>query len=398
MSHNNMTNKQSVKPKFFVATTVPMSLCFFKGQLRFLSNTFDICAISSCSEELDAFGKSEGIRTHYIPMKRSISIWNDFVSLIRFIIFFRKEKPDIVHGNTPKASLLSMFAAKLTRTPVRIYMCHGLRYQGFEGNMRKLLMVMEKLSCACATEVLCVSRGVRQTLIRDHVCKESKCKIVHNGSANGINLTSFNPEEIDCQNVKDELKLQNDEFIFTFVGRIVRDKGVNELVEAFDKLYKMHSNIVLILVGSKEDELNPISQEVQQIIEQHPKIYAVGRKNDVRPYMRIANVFVLPSYREGFGMVLMEAGALGVPCIATDINGCNEIVVDNKNGLIIPSKNCKALYDAMKYMIEHPDKTSEMGAMARLLIAEKYNQQIVWKALLEEYENLLRTYKKHSTL
>lgn len=379
-----------MKPKLFVVTTIPTSLCFFKGQLRFLGRVFDVCAVSSHSEELETFGKEEGVRTHCIPMERSISVWNDFVGLIRFLFFFWKEKPDVVHGNTPKASLLSMLAAKLARVPVRVYMCHGLRYQGFDGNVRKLLMAMERLSCACATEVLCVSRGVRDTLIRDHVCKESKCKVVHNGSANGIDLSLFNPDRIDGRKVREELRIQENEFVFVFVGRIVRDKGVNELVAAFDKLYETYPGIALILVGPKEDELNPISQETQRIIERHPKIYAVGRKSDVKPYMRIANVFVLPSYREGFGMVLMEAGALGVPCITTDISGCNEIVVDNENGLIIPPKDEASLYEVMRYAVEHPDEMKRMGKNARSLIEERYEQRVVWEALLGEYQRLLK--------
>lgn len=378
-----------MKPKFIIATTIPLSLGFFKGQLRFLSREFDICAVSSNPKRLESFGKEEGITTHCIPMERPISIVKDFVSLWRWIAFLRKEKPNVVHGNTPKASMLSMLAARLTGVPVRIYMCHGLRFQGAHGVMRKLLMAMERLSCSCATRVLCVSEGVRKLLVEEKICPAEKCGVVNYGSSNGIDLSRFDANSVDAERMRRELGIPDDDFVFCFVGRVVGDKGVNELVGAFNRLSQECEKTELVIVGPEESELDPIADVTKKIIAENPRIYAVGRQSDVKPYMVGSNTFVLPSYREGFGVVLMEAGALGLPCITTDITGCNEIIKEGENGVIIPPRNEEALYGAMKRFVEDREAVSRMAARSRELIASRYEQHVVWDALLKEYRRLL---------
>ena len=376
------------KKVLYVVTTIPSSLHFFKGQLSYLSNDFDLVAISSDRYALEQFGNEEGIKTYCIPMKRVISLWDDFGSLIRFLVFFRRTRPDIVHGNTPKASFLSMVAAKLTGVSTRIYMCHGLRYQGYSGPMRSLLKIMERISCYCSTTVLCVSNGVKKALIADRICKASKLKVVGNGSVNGIDIEKFCRKNVPMENHSTMMKVKK-EFIFCFVGRIVKDKGVNELVAAFKQLVGLYNDIKLVIVGSFEDSGNSVATITRSEIESNPNIRYLGKQKDVRPFMCMSDVFVLPSYREGFGMVLMEAGALEVPCITTDISGCNEIIQDGVNGRIIPSRNEGALYEAMRWFYEHrDDEVKEMARRARHMIIERYEQQKVWKAFLEEYHSL----------
>ncbi len=376
-----------MKKKFVIVTTIPATLGFFRGNLKFLSDTYDICAVSSDKEKLETFAGSEGVASHYIPMKRQISLVSDFVSLFRFILFFLKQRPDIVHGNTPKGAMLSMLAAWLTRVPVRIYMCHGLRYQGTQGKMRKLLMWMERLTCSCATQVISVSKGVRSTLISDDVCKEKKIMVVGDGSAAGIDLARFDISKVDSTIVREQLGIPPSDFVFIFVGRIVKDKGINELVSAFTRLSE-ENNLHLILVGAEERELNPISNDTRKQIEANAQIHAVGRQADVRPYLNCADAFVFPSYREGFGMVLIEAQAMGVPCISSDIIGCNEIIIPGENGELIPAKDADVLYERMKDWVEHPDKVAYMARNARRLVAERYEQKMVWNALLETYRKL----------
>ena len=326
------------KKLFYIVTTIPSSLYFFKGQLSYLSNDFDMVAISSDECALEKFGDEEGVRTYCIPMKRPISLLNDFKSLIKFLIFFRRTKPDIVHGNTPKGSFLSMTAAKLTGVSTRIYMCHGLRYQGCSGLMQSLLKMIERISCYCSTTVLCVSNGVKTSLIADGICKASKLKVIGNGSANGIDLEKFNRKNVIVECPLTNIDAGKD-FTFCFVGRIVKDKGVNELIMAFKKLAGLYHNINLVMVGAFEDSDNPIKIITRTEIETHPNIHYYGKQKDVRPFMCMSDVFVLPSYREGFGVVLMEAGALDIPCITTDISGCNEIIQDGVNGRVIPPRD-----------------------------------------------------------
>lgn len=339
---------------------------------------------------LEKFGQDEDIAVHCIPMARSISIRKDFSGLVRFICFFLKHRPYIVHGNTPKAGLLSMLAARLTGIPVRIYMCHGLRYQGCTGKMAWLLKIMERLSCSCATEVICVSHGVMNTLMEDGICRKEKLKVLAHGSANGIDARRFDKQQIaGDKRIFLEVGIPATDFVFCFVGRIVKDKGINELVTAFKALIRQYTAVHLLLVGPVEYEQNEIDEETQEEIRTNAHIHSVGTQPDVRPFMAFSHVFVLPSYREGFGVVLMEAGALGLPCITTDIIGCNEIIQDGINGKIIPSRDQNALYEAMKWFYEHrDDEVKEMAFRARPLIIERYEQHKVWTALLEEYKVL----------
>lgn len=349
---------------------------------------FDVCAISSDSENLRDFAYAEGIRYKYIPMKREISVFSDFCSLFRLVWLFIVERPYVVHGNTPKASLLTMIAARITCRPVRIYMCHGLRYQGTGGLLRKLLMLMEKISCACATNVFCVSNGVLEVLITDRLCAKDKIQVVGYGSAGGVDLESFDPINVESD-VRGDLGVSSEDMVFVFVGRIVRDKGVNELVSAFDELSKEYEKVHLFLVGPTESSHDPISESTVSIIERNPNIHSLGRQNDVRPYLKAADVFVLPSYREGFGMVLVEAGAMGLPCITTDITGCNEIIVDGKNGAIVPPRDAKALLFRMKKWVENEDMVKKISDNAREMVKERYESQMVRNMYFEKYKSLI---------
>lgn len=379
------------KKKMCVVTTIPLSLIFFKGQLRFLSRVFEVTAVSSESEKLAEIGRQEGVAVHCIPMKRPISLWNDLKGLVLFICWFRRVRPDIVHGNTPKGAFLSMLAARLVGVPVRIYMCHGLRYQGTHGLLKRLLMFMERMTCRCATQVLCVSFGVCDQLAKDGVCKKGKSKVVLNGSANGIDLSYYVREDEGREVWRKRLGIGNTDFVFSFVGRVVRDKGVNELVTAFNRLSREIRGIHLVIVGPEESALDPVSEVSKDIIQKNDCIHTVGMQSDIRPYVMLSDAFVLPSYREGFGQVLMEAGALGVPCITTDITGCNEIIQEGINGKIIPPRDEQALYEAMKWFYEHrDDEVKKMAKNARPMIAERYEQHIVWEALLKEYRELLK--------
>ena len=378
-----------MKPKFIITTTIPLTYIFFKGQPRLWKEKFEVCAVSSEPDKLKQFADEEGISYKHISMKREISFLADVVSLLRWIWLLLKVHPYIVHGNTPKASLLSMTAAWITRRPVRIYMCHGLRYQGTHGKLRKLLMLMEKIACSCATHVISVSKGVADIMVADGLCKKEKMNVIGYGSSGGVDMEKFNPEKVDS-NVRKELGILKDTFVYAFVGRIVGDKGVNELVGAFNRINEKYRNIQLLLVGPKENEQDPISEKTASIIEKNPSIHAVGMQQDVRPYLKAANAFVLPSYREGFGMVLIEAGAMGLPCITTNITGCNEIIIPEKNGTIVEPRNEEALYEEMKRWLENRENVSKMAGNARKMVAERYECHKVWEQYNNFYTELCR--------
>lgn len=372
------------KPKIFITTTIPLTFIFFKGQPRLWKEKFDVCAVSSEPENLKMFAEEEGIRYKHIPMKREISLFSDVASLIRWIWLLLKERPYIVHGNTPKASLLSMVAAWITRRPVRIYMCHGLRYQGTEGKLRKLLMTMEKIACSCATHVISVSKGVADIMVADGLCKKEKMMVVGHGSAGGVDMDKFNPDKVE-RDIRKEMGIPDDAFVFVFVGRVVKDKGVNELVSAFERI---KANAHLLIVGRVESDQNPIDKKTTRSIENNPNIHAMGMQEDVRPYLKASDAFVLPSYREGFGKVLIEAGSMGLPCITTNITGCNEIIIPGENGAIVEPRNEEALYEVMNKWLENPDVVISIAANSRKMVEERYECHKVWEQYYKFYKSL----------
>lgn len=374
--------------KFFFVTTIATSLNFFKGQYQLLSEDFDITAIASHKDDLIKIGEDNGIKTHYIPMEREISLFKDFYSLICFICYFIKERPYIVHGNTPKGSLLSMIAAWITRVPVRIYMCHGLRYQGCGGFKRKLLMFMERISCRCATEVMCVSNGIKEVLIEDKITNKEPV-VIWNGSVRGIDTIKFNPDNFkDNSNLKQQYNLNENDFILTFVGRIVKDKGINELVEAVNILHSKYANIKLLLIGGFENTGNPVSDITKKIIDESDFIIATGPQSNIASFLSITNLFVFPSYREGFGLSLMEAGAMGVPSIASNIPGCNEVVIDGETGILIPSHSSQAIIDSVEKLYNDRELLNKIKSNCRNSIIERYEQHKLWQYYREFYLKL----------
>ena len=373
--------------KLIRTSTIPASLeNLLKGQLKMLSKYYNVLAVSSPGDDMETIEEREGVRTIAIPMERRISLIKDFISLIRLIVLFAKERPDMVHSITPKAGLLSMLAAWITRGPVRMHTFTGLVFPTATGKMQKLLIAMDRLTCFCATHINPEGEGVKRDLVNYNITSKP-LHIIANGNVNGIDLEYFDktPEVVEkaCSYKKEGT------FTFCFVGRMVRDKGINELVHSFLRLYQKDERVRLLLVGPFEKELDPVLPEVEEHILHHPGICYMGYQNDVRPFLVASDALVFPSYREGFPNVVIQAGAMGLPAIVTDINGCNEIVLPDLNGVIIPSKDEQALYESMKYFASHPVEVERMAANARPLIASRYEQRIVWNALLDEYKSII---------
>ena len=373
--------------KLFRLTTIDQSLLgLLSGQLRFLNQEFEVVAVANDSGILKEVAEREGVRTIGVPMHREISIAADCRSLVALYKLFRRERPYIVHSNTPKASLLSMVAAWAARVPHRIYLVTGLRFETTHGILRFILKTMERITCLCATKVIPEGDGVKDTLRREHITRKPLQKI-HHGNINGIDLEHYTRTPEVMQRAA-EIRNDSEDFTFIFIGRMVRDKGINELVTAFDRLNREMPATKLLLVGKFEDELDPVLPETKQIIENNPKIEFAGYQNDVRPFLVASDVAVLPSYREGFPNVVIQAGAMGLAQIVTDINGCNEVVIEGQNGVIIPKQNEEALYDAMLRLATDRELTARMAASARELIATRYRQEDVWAELLKMYKSL----------
>lgn len=377
-----------MRAKLIRITTVSISLnTLLKGQLAFLNRYYDLIGVASGKEkELQEISRREGVRVINVPMSRNIKLCKDIVSLFTLIVLFVKEQPYIVHANTPKASLLSMVAGWITRVPHRIYTVTGLRFETSTGRLRKILIMMEKITCRCATKIIPEGEGVKKILIREKITNK-QLNVVLNGNINGVDIEYYNRTTVLKEQAE---RIRKDgTFTYCFVGRLVKDKGMNELIHAFVRLNSLYSNTYLILVGALEKELDPILPDVEKSISEHHSISHVGFQNDIRPYLIASNVLVFPSYREGFPNVVLQAGAMGLPSIVTNINGCNEIIDDGVNGKIIPSKDEEALFLAMKYFYENRDgEVLEMAMNARSVIVERFEQKKVWEALLKEYQSL----------
>lgn len=369
------------KNKFFLITTVPMSLSFFKGQIGKLSKDFDITLISSPDEELEQIAHSENVKYTAISMKRDISIIDDIVSLLKFLWLFIIQRPDVIHCNTPKGSLLGLITGYLTRVPVRIYYLHGLRYEGATGKKRQLLVVLEKLNCFCATHIIAVSHGIKQK-VQDELTSK-KVSVIHHGSANGMPVEEFLIENYDDYAIRESYGITKQDFVFGFVGRLVADKGINELVHAFNMLEQ--KNIKLIMVGRYEPELDPLSQETQNIIKTNPNIIEVGFQKDVKKFLTIMDLFVSPSYREGFGLSVLEANLMKVPVLVTSITGYSEIVQEGKNGFFVDPKDTLTLFNKMKKISQSRDSLLAMKQQCYDEVASKYNHKEVLEKALEYY-------------
>lgn len=374
-------------------TTVPISLeKLLEGQLGFMKAHFEVVAISAEKEKLEAYGKKEGVRVFPLELTRKITPIKDIAAVFKLYRFLKKEKPSIVHTHTPKAGIVGMMAAWLAGVPNRLHTVAGLPLMEASGFKRKVLNFVEKLTYRFATEVYPNSKGLYDFIIAENFTKASKLSIIGNGSSNGIDTKYFDPvsySENDKISLRDKLKIPQGHFLYIFVGRLVKDKGINELITAFSKLSDSNKTISLLLVGPFENELDPLLPETLSTIEKHPNIYAVGYQSDVRPYFSIADALVFPSYREGFPNVVMQAGAMGLPSVVTDINGCNEIIAHGKNGLIIPPKDTQALYNSIKQLSTQPSLFANLKANSRESVTLHYERQQVWDALLFEYQRLL---------
>ncbi len=377
--------------KLIRSATVPCSLNgFCRGLLRDLSADYEVVALSSPGEEMPEIARREKVRTVAVAMERHISPVKDLVSLCQLVRVLRRERPDIIHSMTPKAGLLCMMAAWVARVPVRIHTFTGLVFPTSTGLKRRILMLTDALTCACATHVIAEGQGVRNDLLRFGITRKP-VRVLGHGNVRGIDLVHYDrTDEVvkRAAEIRREIGADADSFVFIAVGRLVGDKGISELVEAFSRLLNEHPNAHLLLVGDEEPQLDPLPAATKTTITACPNIHAVGDQADVRPYYAVANALVHASYREGFPNVVIEAGAMQLPCIVTDINGSREIIIANQNGIIVPPHDADSLYAAMLRFADDTQLVSSLAANARRLVAERYEQGFVRQCLKNFYKEI----------
>ncbi len=373
------------KKKIIRAVTVSMSLCFCRDvMIKMRAKGYHMMAVTSPGPDLDDLREKDGFGCEAVPMRRHVSIVSDLKSLIRMIAVFWKERPWVVHSMTPKAGLICMMAAWLTRVPVRVHTFTGLVWPTATGLKRRVLMMTDWITCACATHVVPEGRGVMDDLKRGGITRKPM-RVLGYGNVMGVDMARFSPDRFAPQESAGV-------FTFLFVGRIVRDKGINELVEAFVKLHDNHPSTRLVLVGNYERNLDPVSHDTQRLIDTCDEIEAVGPKygDDLPRAYAAADCFVMPSYREGFPNTVLEAGAMGLPSIVTDINGSREIVENGKNGLVVPPRDAAALYAAMERILTDEEARQRMAHEARPMIASRFDRDFVQRCQIEFYEEVMK--------
>lgn len=372
------------KKKLIRTSTVASTLAVFcKEQINRLKKDFDVTIVTSDGYEVESLREIGDVELHIVNMERRMSPLKDLMSLWKMYSLFRKVKPDIVHSVTPKAGLVSMLAAKLAGVKHRVHTFTGLIWPTTTRLKRGILIAADRLLCACATDVIPESNGVRRQM-EDSCITSKPLKILHHGSLRGIDLTYYSA---DARFEKAVIRNRK-RFTFIFIGRIVADKGIKELVSAFDSLSKRHDDISLLLVGQREDTLDPIDENTSDIISSNKNIIEIGPVRDVRQYLAVSDTLVLPSYREGLPNVVIEAGAMSLPCIASDIPGSNDIIESNVNGLLVPVHDYKALESAMEHILEDGSLRTRLANNARKIIASRYDKDDVYRALLEFYNSL----------
>ena len=381
------------KSKLIRITTIPLSLeKLLENQLKFMKRFFEVTAVSSDDQRLQEFGNKQGVDTFHVDLTRQITPIKDLKAVVELYKFLKKEKPSIVHTHTPKAGIVGMLAARFANVPIRMHTVAGLPLMESSGMKRSVLIIVEKLTYSCATNVYPNSKGLKEFIIKEKLTSKNKLKILGNGSSNGIDTTHFSPNQvsgIEKRQLRKELNITKNDFVFVFVGRLVSDKGINELVEAFTEMSKTHTNSKLLLVGPLETHLDPLLPNTLNEIKNNEAIIYAGFQTDVRPYFATSNALVFPSYREGFPNVVMQAGAMGLPSIVTDINGCNEIIRSDVNGIIIPVKDMQAIYNAMKKLVSDKSYCNKVQVNSRQMIEKNYSQSELWNALLDEYNSLI---------
>ena len=389
-----------MKIKLIRCSTISLTLSsFVETSIKHLMSRYDLVLLSSPDQNLEKLGLKFNIKTIGVLMQRRMSPVQDLRSLLNLIKVFHKEKPYMVHSMTPKAGLLCMLAAWITRVPRRVHTFTGLVWPTATGLSRKILMATDWLTCACATHIIPEGKGVMKDL--QHI-SHKPMKVLGFGNVRGVDLNYWRKTNASSNKLR-EIK-RDDVFTFIFVGRIVRDKGINELIAAFDKLSHEYK-VRLLLVGTFEDALDPVAVSTKKIIEVNSSIEYLGPQygTDLLACYAASDCLVFPSYREGFPNTVLEAGAMELPSIVTDINGSREIIVcrneentspirDMKlcdNGIIIPPRNEDFLYKAMEEVFKNDNVRAMMASQAREMVASRFEQSFVQKCLLDFYEEII---------
>ena len=374
-------------------TTVPMTLRFFVGQISFLKDHgFTVQAISSPDQDdsLAAFGADEDIEVHAVPMERRMAPASDIVSLLRLCRLLRKLRPDIVHSHTPKAALLGTLAARMSGVPVVVISIFGLPQMTRTGFTRKVLDAMTRLECLVADKVWCDSPSMRSYVIEQHLCHADKVVVLGSGSVNGVDSAkTFSPDEQSSHRhaIREQMHIPPQNLVVGFVGRITADKGMHELAQAWRQLSAQRGDVDLLLVGPFEAE-DPLRAEDAALFHEDRRVHLAGLQKEVAPFFAAMDVFVMPSYREGFGVTNIEAASMSLPVVSTSIPGCVDSVHDGVTGTLVPVRDSLSLLSALRQYCASESLRREHGEAGRRRVIDELRPDKIWQELFSLYIGL----------
>ncbi|HUV68546.1 MAG TPA: glycosyltransferase [Terracidiphilus sp.] len=375
------------RPLIVLGVTDPITSLVLRGRLRALREAgFRVALVSNPGQLLERTAASEGVEAIAIPMRRGIAPIADVVSLFRLWRLLRRLKPELVEFSTPKAGLLGTLAAKLCGVQRRIYMLRGLKLETTTGFKRRVLLAAERMAAACAQMVICNSESLRAEAIALGVAAEAKMLVLGAGSSNGVDMERFSP---GTSNVRGRYGLGPDARVIGFVGRLTRDKGVPELIEAFDAILRVEPRAHLLLVGWFDASEDLLGQDMRGRIEEHPQIHLTGFVEATAEYYRAMDVMVLPTWREGFPNVVLEAASTGIPVVTTLSTGSRDSVVPEVTGLLIPPGYPEAISEAVVKLLRDPERRMRMGRAARAWVLEHYVEERVLGLTAAYYTGLL---------
>lgn len=401
MADHSTETTSSITPKradplVVTGITASVSAILIKGQLAYVrSQGFRPVLVSSPGREVDDLSTDEEIELIPVPMEREISPINDLCSLWRLIRLFRRIRPRVVNAGTPKAGLLCILAAWICRVPARIYTIRGFRHESASPMLRRFLILIERLVCLLSHKVICISPSVLELGLAERIIPKNKAVVIGAGSSNGIDLARFNPQRFtskDRANLRHNLGIGEHDLVVGFVGRLIPRKGVTELVEAWHTIHANYPQAKLLLVGPYE-MAQGLSHETMSAIENDPTIVTTGFVNDVERYFAIMDIFTLPAYWEGFGNVLIQAAAFGVPIVATDVTGVRDAIKADYNAIVIPPRDSHQLTAALERYLRDSQLREMHGQAGIAWVKENFDEKVVWQGLVNVYQHCLSKQK-----
>ena len=385
-----MTSPEAIR--LVHVTTVPQTLYFLRGQVAHMkSRGLEVSAVASPGPELRKFSDLEGVPVHAVEMPRRITPFGDLLAVARLVRLFRRIRPHIVHGHTPKGGLLGMIAAWIAGVPVRIYTLHGLPLETASGLKRTLLRWTERVSCALARRVTAVSGSLRRRAAAEGICRADRIEVLGAGTVNGVDAQrrfAPSPCPYEAAVARRACSIPSEVRVLGFVGRLVRDKGVEDLAAAWSELREEFPDLHLLIAGTFEPQ-DPVSPRTRELLQSDPRVRLSGHVESMRPLYSIMDVVALPTYREGFPQVPLEAAALERPVVATRVTGCVDAVIDGQTGTLVPPRDPRELAAAIRAYLNDPALRRAHGSAGRARALCEFRPEELWRLTHELYLALL---------